>query len=627
MPHKKGLIPSLINKGFLLTLFVLPLIFNPWGFDSYEIPKNIFLKVLVSILAGGILIDLLSKKSAAFPLSDRARNFILLFLGIIGLSTFMSLRPEISFFGTYFRQGGVLNLLNYAVLFFVGLFYFDPAFNSDAAREKHFFKTIFWSGMLVSSYAILQKLGLDFYDHSITDIFSGRSFSTLGNPTSLGTALLFPLGSAAYLFTCEKKRWIYSGGFLAIFSAIVFSQSRGALLAILVCAGLLLLKHFQANKKALIALVTTGLLALVLFAAVFSSNTRSLSSRFTIWASSVEILKEYPIFGVGLENFSYVFEAHVQPEFFQYEDYRNLVDRPHNEFLEVWIHLGLPGLFLYLAYALYLLKSFWTSENECKRFSSLALLALLAANFFGFSLVTQFALAAAFLSHSAAQNRQKISWTWTPLKTISAFSIMLLLLVNLFFHVRLFVVDSSLRQAYTATITGNPEEMISSLDRAVRWGSMYGEVYNKAFNFTFASAKSYKNDTLLQTAVAMNDLAKAIQKNSLLDRLNEASLYELIGNTEEAVAIYKKANDDLATNPVLLQDWAELYYSQSRYEEALPLYEALLNLLPDWSESAETKRIFWKNHSEFQDILQHIQNTYETLGQSDAAAALETKIK
>ena len=627
MSKKSQLLPSLINKGFLLTLFLLPLIFNPWGFDSYEIPKNIFLKVMVSILAGGILIDLLSKKSATFPLSDRARNFILLFLGIIGLSTFMSLRPEISFFGTYFRQGGVLNLLNYAVLFFVGLFYFDPTFNLESDRETHFFKTIFWSGILISIYAVLQKFGLDFYDHSITDIFSGRSFSTLGNPTSLGTTLLFSLGAATYLFTCEKKRWIYSGGFLVIFSAIVFSQSRGALLAILICAGLLLLKHFHANKKALIALVTTGLFALVLFAAVFSSNTRSLSSRFTIWASSVEILKEYPILGVGLENFSYVFEAHVQPEFFQYEDYRNLVDRPHNECLEVWIHLGLPGLVLYLAYVLYLLKSFWTSENDSKRFSSLALLALIAANFFGFSLVTQFALAAAFLSHSAAQNRQKISWTWTPLKTISAFALILLLLVNLFFHLRLFVVDRSLRQAYGATITGNPEEMISSLDRAVRWGSMYGEVYNKAFNFTFASAKSYKNDKLLQTAVAMNDLAKAIQKNSLLDRLNEASLYELVGNTQQAEVIYQTANDDLALNPVLLQDWAELYYSQSRYEEALPLYEALLSLLPDWSESAETKRIFWKNHPEFQDILQHIQNTYETLGQSDAAAALETKIK
>lgn len=628
MSPQKHAYKKIIESAYLGVLFVLPLIFNPWGFDSYEIPKNIFFGILTGLLVVGVLAHFLSQKENTFCLSSGQKRILAVLIFILGLSLLTSLRPEISFFGTYYRQGGVINALSYIGFFLVGLFYFEGPSSQVDQKVQKFFKTVLISGLLVALYGGLQKLGVDIYESSTTDVFAGRSFSSLGNPTSLGAFLLFPLGSAAYFFVTEKKeRLLYGIAFLFLLAILVFSQSRGALLAVLACSGVLLLRQFKGNKTAIALLISTGLLALIGFATVFSSNTRSLSSRFTIWQSSVEILKESPLLGIGLENFSYAFEKHVQEDFFKYEDYRDLVDRPHNEFLEVWIHLGLPGLITMFFYLLFLLKNIWSSRAPEKVFANLILFALLIANFFGFSLVTQFGFMAAFLSMATWQRSEKIKWTWSPAKNVWAFGLIFLCLISIFFRVELFGVDRHMKKAYMATISGNAELASIELAEARRWGSMYGEILNKAFTFNLALAKTYQLDEYLQEAVYVNDLAIDLQGETLLNRLNRASLYEVAGNVEGAEAVYKKADEELAPNPVLFQNWAELYYREGRYGEALPLYEALLDLLPDWSTSADAKRIFWKNHPDFEEVLAHILATYEALGKVQEATDLEEKLK
>ncbi len=614
MPQRKSVPQKTLERAYLFTLFALPLLFYPQGFDAYEIPKNIFFGVMTSLLIVGTLAYSLSKEQVSFPLSKGQKRGLILLLTVLALSLLTSLRPEISFFGTYYRQGGVLNALTYIGFFLVGLVYLQGTPKEEERKVQLFFKTVFFSGLLVALYAILQKLGLDIYESTTTDIFAGRSFSTLGNPTSLGTFLLFPLGAAAYFLATQKRaRLLYGFGFLFLLTAMICSQSRGALLAVLLCTALLFVRHFKENKKVLALLALASLLSLIGFALVFSSNTRSLSSRFTIWESSAEILKESPFFGIGLENFSTAFEAHVEEEFFQYEDYRDLVDRPHNELLEAWIHLGFPGLLVFLVYALFLVKNVWVQKDAAKIFSSLTLLALALANGFGFSLLTQFGFMAAFLSLATHQREEKIKWKWSPAKSTAAFAMIFLFLMILFQRSQLFEVDESLKEAYLATVSGDTELANAELTQATQLGFMYGEVFNKAFTVDLAIAQTYQSDFFFQQAVAMNDQALALQGETLLNRLNHASIYELAGNTAEAEAVYQKASQELAPNPVLFQNWAELYYQAGRYEEALPLYESLLDLLPDWSSSPDTKRIFWKNHPDFETIFEHIVATYEIL--------------
>lgn len=76
-------------------------------------------------------------------------------------------------------------------------------------------------------------------------------------------------------------------------------------------------------------------------------------TRLAIWAESLDMIRLHPLGGVGPGNFTYVF-----PEM----DSRLIWDRPdlriyqglytnaaHNEFLQQWSELGLPGLFLFMA--------------------------------------------------------------------------------------------------------------------------------------------------------------------------------------------------------------------------------------------------------------------------------------
>ncbi len=628
MAKQKIVFKRILETGYLFTLFCLPLIFNPFGFDMYETPKNIVFGAMASLLAVGTIADLLSSKKPTVYISKKQSLFFLIYLAIITLSLLTSIRPEVSFFGTYFRQGGVLNMLLYAVFFLLGLFYLSEAKGTSEKKAESLLKVVLSSGLVVAAYALLQALGFDIYDSSVTDIFSGRSFSSLGNPTELGTFLLFPIGAAFYLFATQKRtRLFYGMSIVPLIAAMVLSQSRGAILAVLFCAGLSFLKQFKHNKKALLGILLAGAFALASFIFVYGGNTRSLNSRFIIWQNSIEIVKESPFLGIGLENFPYAFESHVGAEFFQYEDYRDLVDRPHNEFLEVWIHLGLPGLFMLLAYAAYLLRLFWNSMEPEKAIASLTLLALLVANCFGFSLVTQFTFAAAFLSLASHQSHETVSWKWTAPKTLAAFFILFLFLVTFFFRVGVFTLDRNLKAAYMATVSGDAELAAQELDQAIRQGFMFGEVYNKAFTFNLALAETYDLDYFFQKAVSSNEKASELQGETLLNRLNKAKLYELAGMEEEAELVYKKASEELAGNPVLYQNWAELYYKQERYEEAVPIYESLMSLLPLEDVFPDAKRIFWKNHPDFALVFEHIVNTYEILGRSDEALKVEEKLK
>jgi O-antigen ligase len=93
------------------------------------------------------------------------------------------------------------------------------------------------------------------------------------------------------------------------------------------------LKQFKGNKKALIGILTGTAILGVLFVGIYGDNLRSFNSRISTWKSSIEIISDNPIAGYGMESFPYVFERYTREDFFDYEDYKNLADRPHNEFI------------------------------------------------------------------------------------------------------------------------------------------------------------------------------------------------------------------------------------------------------------------------------------------------------
>jgi O-antigen ligase len=67
--------------------------------------------------------------------------------------------------------------------------------------------------------------------------------------------------------------------------------------------------------------------------------------RLDLWQSSLEMVRDHPLLGVGLDNFAYLYQQVYLREAAAAEP--NL-SHPHNWLLHVWLELGVLGLFAFV---------------------------------------------------------------------------------------------------------------------------------------------------------------------------------------------------------------------------------------------------------------------------------------
>lgn len=99
------------------------------------------------------------------------------------------------------------------------------------------------------------------------------------------------------------------------------------------------------------------------------------SKRWELWTNGVDILKNRPIFGYGPENLGKEYLALGIDQ-----------DRPHNEYLQHALFLGIPALIFYMTALFMLLKNWLTIRQNLNRtsfVSGLTVFAYLFSAFFG----------------------------------------------------------------------------------------------------------------------------------------------------------------------------------------------------------------------------------------------------
>ncbi len=94
------------------------------------------------------------------------------------------------------------------------------------------------------------------------------------------------------------------------------------------------------------------------------------TGRMEIWEKALKIIKNYPMFGVGLDNMSIEFATNIE-EYIDNNDtdvlkkYR--VDKAHMEYMQIALSTGLPSLIVYLVFQaliVYLLLKGVLKNNE-----------------------------------------------------------------------------------------------------------------------------------------------------------------------------------------------------------------------------------------------------------------------
>jgi O-antigen ligase len=189
-----------------------------------------------------------------------------------------------------------------------------------------------------------------------------RVCSVYSHPDNLGLFLgrVIPLAACLPLFFNQSgwRIWrspswrvkLYALALLPLMATLFLSYSRGAWLG--VAAAFLGMFVVIGSRRWLIAYGGAALLGLAalpfikieritsLFTGGGSSNTR-----LYIWQSAVDIIKDHPLTGIGLDQFLYVYNPqYVNPLAWT----ERFTSHPHNMVLDFWLRLGILGPLLLL---------------------------------------------------------------------------------------------------------------------------------------------------------------------------------------------------------------------------------------------------------------------------------------
>jgi O-antigen ligase len=149
---------------------------------------------------------------------------------------------------------------------------------------------------------------------------------------------------------------IAGGGLVVVILGLVLNGSlAGYGLGVpVVLASLLMLFGFRARVAAGV-LAASGLASLIALAMIWNSPVggklggdaeTSVSSRQIIFANSVDLVREFGLTGSGLGTFEKVYPLHEDPAAVD----REFVNHAHNDYLELAVETGLPGIVLMLLF-------------------------------------------------------------------------------------------------------------------------------------------------------------------------------------------------------------------------------------------------------------------------------------
>jgi O-antigen ligase len=179
----------------------------------------------------------------------------------------------------------------------------------------------------------------------------GRVRGFYGSPNNLALYLgrVLPLVVAFAVWGRRgRRRWAYAAAGLVIVGAIFLTYSRGAWI-VGVPVSLLFLAAFRGRRTLAVTVGVLVVVAVVVLLAVGAGRLTSLLDtdagttffRLQLWRSSLSMIGDHPLLGVGLDNFLYAYRSvYVLPTAWAEFD----LSHPHNFVFDFWLRLGIPGL-------------------------------------------------------------------------------------------------------------------------------------------------------------------------------------------------------------------------------------------------------------------------------------------
>lgn len=631
MTEIRDLIKKISQEAYLapvaVSLFLIPVFWNPSFLYSFTQGKEIIFKIiLLSTLLVFVPIIIFKKKYSFSNILKSPLFFLLLLqIAIYAVTNVLSSTPLVTLHGTYSRGFG----------FIMELFLFTfVLYCSQTLSKKNIpklLKIIFLSGCIVAVYAIFQKIGVDpLFKHFDTNIFAGRAFSFLGNPSYLGQVMLLNIIIGGFLAVSEKNKYqkiLFIVGTVVLLSAMFLSETRTAFLG-LICALLLVgIKYFNPMINFFKKYRMTLIIGIILIGGAFAilpqekysfSNLalRSLNSRFEIWNGTIDLIKEKPVLGYGEETFYIYFPEIITKKFLTLEENINLsADRIHNETLETFFSHGILAVIIYVLILVYLVKIFFKSKNKIAGILALVIIANVIQNQFAFPDVTVSVLIAfCYGGLIALELREKdkkiIKLNKWKRYTIAPAILLFVLYIGVFTVYKPYISQLAYAESHK-NYTVDYAIAVNKHKEALSYTPYYSELW---YELMFIDPSSMERALLnLEEIEGESGNVLAWKGNFYADT-----------DPQKASEFYTKALEKNPYHPHWIRAYADMLHNEGDYENALFLYNQYLEAIPDfwkWSDNLEEKtdkekktyETFLKHTPYFWGILEKIEHILSVL--------------
>ena len=329
----------------------------------------------------------------------------------------------------------------------------------------------------------------------------------------------------------------------------------------------------------------------------------SSSQRFSLYKSSINLIADNFIFGVGPGNW--------RIKIWEYGLYNNtfgdsFAQRPHNDFLWIFSEGGfIAGLSYILLFLILLKDSFWLFKNS----NNPVFFKLLFCMFIGYSFISMFDFPFERISHLiiffvfvSIIISSKIKLNHNDTFKISTSLIFFYSLTTLFIiyigYVR-YNSEIHSNNAIKLKQKGNWSYVVKAIDKA--YSKMFYEIDNTSTPLLWYRGVAYFSTKNYELALRDFKNAYNVNPNHIHVLNNLATTYQLIGNTMSAKLYYDKA---IKVNPSFKEarvNLSAILYNEKKYNEAL---STILN---------SKVELYWKrqkNNDNYDLYLKTIFNAY-----------------
>ncbi len=345
-----------LETGLILTLFWAPFFLFPVELHRFAFPM-VEVMILVTAAAGFVKLMValgreLQMRNRAFPIVSRRSLESLQPMDIAVASLAVLALISLLWTGRLDTAQTELRALIFEPLAFYALL---RALRPSRSTLCRLFAALLVAGVVVSLIGYYMYF---FRDIVITaEAGAKRLYSVYGSPNNVALLLgrTIPIAIGFLLVLTDGRMRAFAGLSLAImFPAMLFTQSVGAIL-LGVPAGIIVIAVARFERRSFVPLLGAGVLGGVAFAILTRASARFANAidfssgtnffRLRLWESTMAIIREHPITGIGMDQFLYVVGGqYLKPDAVWDRDQSH----PHNFLLDFWTRLSVFGLLAFL---------------------------------------------------------------------------------------------------------------------------------------------------------------------------------------------------------------------------------------------------------------------------------------